>query len=276
MSNEKDQKSNNSEPHILESRHEVSTTSTSSDSVVIEINKNVLQSLVLAHDTPASISRNIPRTINVPKEMRMRRTDSLDDLIMAPSRDADQIYNLNALLLSHRNSVKIDSKCFELMYEKAVRLNKWISRLIHIIGFVTLILSAAGVVQVADMQPYIMGTVTFLFGMNGYKDHEHLESGVEALEQCVSFTNEIYTDVNYFLYRSNHSIEALNVFVSAIDDKLKIFDRTTRLPIPLNIKIKILGVVKLEKQEWANNHAHDNPTSVYKIRKKHKRHSVAS
>jgi hypothetical protein len=167
---------------------------------------------------------------------------SLDNLIMGPTSDVDQIHNLNALLLAHRNSIRIDSKCFEHMHNYAVWLNTWISRLIHIIGFTTLILAGVGVTHATNLQPYIMATGTFLFGINGYKDHGQLESGVEALDQCVSFANELHTDINYFLYRSNHSVDALNVFVSAIDDKLKIFDRTTRIPIPLSVKNKILDI----------------------------------
>jgi hypothetical protein len=191
-----------------------------------------------------------------------RRIDTIDDLIIAPSNDGDQIHNLNALLLSHRNSVKFDSKCFELMYEKATWINKWISRLIHIIGFITLIMSLAGVAGVKDMQPYILGTITLLFGTNGYKDHDHLESKVEALDQCVNFTNEIYTDINYFLYRSNHNVEALDVFVTAIDDKLKMFDRTTRLPVPINVKNNALDAVKVEKKTYKEQH--NVSPSIYK------------
>ena len=248
--------------------------SESSDDIVVEISSKTLKTLVSAHVTP--------NTLHASPAMLMRRTDSMDDLIMAPTTDDDQIYNLNALLLAQRNSVRFDTKCFELMYDRSVKLNKWISRLIHFIGFITLMLSLAGVAKLSDMQPYILGTITLLFGMNGYKDHEHLESGVEALDQCVNFTNEIYTDVNYFLYRSNHTIEALNVFVSAIDDKLKIFDRTTRLPIPLKIKNKVLDIVRAEKEEWAkkqkeNVHLsidasiHNNPGSIYQnIKRKRK------
>jgi hypothetical protein len=233
--------------------------SKSSGDIVIEISSRELKQL----GSPAIATRSL----------NMRRVDSLDDLIMAPSNDYDQIFNLNALLLAHRNSVKFDTKCFEMMYEKAVWMTKWMNRLIHLIGFLTLILSLAGVAQLDDMQPYIVGTMTLLFGMNGYKDHEHLESGVEALDQCVNFTNEIYTDINYFLYRSNHTIEALNVFVSAIDDKLKIFDRTTRLPIPINVKNNVLDIVKIEKQVFAENQqpsVNTNPRSIYAIKRKHK------
>lgn len=222
------------------------------------------------------------------KNLNLTRNCSMGDLIMAPSNDSDQIHNLNALLVNHKNSIKFDSKCFEIMYNKAVLLNKWVSRFIYLTIFITLLLGLAGVAKINDMQPYIVGTITLIFGMNGYKDHEHLESGVQALDQCNTFTNEMYNDINYFLYRSNHSIEALNVFVSAIDDKLKIFDRTTRLPIPINIKSAVLDLIKIEKEESKKERdiksqlesiimtpsVHDNQRSLYKV-KKHRRHHSA-
>lgn len=216
-------------------------------------------------DTSESSTEDSPNDDVV---IELRQPCSLGDLIMAPVNDTDRIYNLNALLLAYRNSVSVDSKCFEIMYHRAVWLNKWISRLVHLITLLTLLISGVGVISTIDMQPYITGSITFLFGINGYKDHENLESGVEALDQCVSFTNELYTDINYFLYRSQHSVEALNVFVSAVDDKLKIFDRTTRLPIPLVVKNNILDLVKIEKQSIPPVPV--APRSIYKIKRKHK------
>lgn len=229
-------------------------------------NENVIEITKINNNSPSNNSLSSDDIIiEVNTNNNINRFNTSTDLILSPSNDDDKINNLNLMLIMRKKSIKFDSECFEEMYEKTLWIIKITTIIKYSISFIIFVLSGLGVIKSKDLQEYILAFITFLIGLYGYNDHNKLQENITSLYQCVEFTNDIYDDINYFLFRSNHNLEALNIYIESIDDKLKMFDRNTRVNIPSKIKNKILDNNKIKDDDSST---HQKQIFIYKNKNK--------
>jgi hypothetical protein len=274
-------KDNTQQPSLNSINVEDNTTKSSSSSEDFDLSGDTIISVspdIKIHNSHNDIYNEKVNLMMQTPGVLQNRVNSIDNLIISPESNLDQKHNLTSLLLSYRNSIKIDSKCFEIMYYQKLKFTKRIKKCITIIGFSSLVMVVFGLSSAnrSVILEVLAALISLILGLGGYKDHESLESQVEALSQCMDYTEKINKDINSFIYRSNHSIEALNVFLTSTDDKLENFDRTTRIPIPLLVKELVMDNIKIEKKKLENitNESHDHHKSLYKDKYNSRRQSM--